>query len=147
MSLHLAPGAPELILRFASGDSVTVSWSVPSGTVVELYELMWVIEGPPQPVEIRNIVSSSTHRYSVPVLGLFENVTVTITVTSVTAVGSNSSLPLAVHSDIIQSGPRESTGAFIGGLVGIFFVGLMMGMVTVIIVSRLMRSYRKKKEK
>ena len=114
---------------------------------MEKYELMWVIEGPPQPVEIRNTVSSSTHRYSVPVLGLFENVTVTITVTSVTAVGSNSSLPLTVHSDIIQSVPAESTGAFIGGLVGIFFVGLTIGVVSVIIIVRLMRSYKKEKEK
>ena len=153
MFLHSAPGAPELTLESASGDSLTISWSVPSGTVVEMYELMWSIEGAQQPIVIRDTVSSSTHRYTVPRLDVYENATIAITVTSVNAVGSNSSLPLTVHSDIIQSGPTESrdgvttSGVFIGGLVGIFFIGLTIGMVTVIIVFRLTRSCRKEEEK
>ena len=66
--IYSGPGAPEITLESASGDSLTISWSVPSGTAVEMYELMWVIEGPQlQPVEIRNTVSSSTHRYCVNV--------------------------------------------------------------------------------
>ena len=90
---------------------------------------------------------------SLYILDVYENVTIAIIVTSVNAVGSNSSLPLTVHSDIIQSGPTESRdgvttiGVFIGGLVGIFFIGLMIGVVTVIIVTRLSRSCRKEKEK
>ena len=136
--LHSAPGAPEITLESASGDSLIISWSVPSGTVVEMYELMWVIGGP-QPTEIRNTVSSSTHRYSVPMLDMYENVTVVMTVTSVNAVGSNSSVPLTVHSDIIQSGPTsEETidiGAIIGGAVGIFLVGAALGITAAIIIT------------
>ena len=138
--LYSGPGAPEITLESASGDSLTVSWSVPSGTVVEMYELMWIIEGPQlQPVEIRNTVSSSTHRYSVPVLNMYENVTVVMTVTSVNAVGSSSSSPLTVHSDIIQSGPTSeetiNIGAIIGGAVGIFLIGAALGITTAIIIT------------
>ena len=149
MSLHSVPGAPELTLSSATGDSLTVSWTVPSGTVVERYELLWSIEGSQQPIVVRDSVSSSTHSYTVPRLGVYENVTVTITVTAVNAVGSNGSSPLTVHSDIIQSGPTESKNgvtvveAIIGGLV-IFFVGVAISAVTVIVAFRLTRKYRQK---
>ena len=119
---------------------------------MEKYELAWSIEGSLSPVEVRNNVSGSTHSYTVPVLGYFENVTVTITVTAVNAVGTSSSLPLTVHSDIIHSGPTELTNstitveAIIGGLVGILFVSLMIGTVTVIVVFKLTRNYRKEKK-
>ena len=153
MLLHSVPGAPELTLSSTTGDSLTMSWTVPSGTVVEKYELLWSIEGSQSPVEVRNTVSGSIHSYTVPVLGYFENVTVTITVTAVNAVGSSSSLPLTVHSDVIHNGPTESTNAsitveaIIGGVVGILFVGLMIGTVTVIVVFKLIRNYRKEKKK
>ena len=144
---HSALGAPELTLSSATGDSLTVSWAVPGGTVVERYEVLWSIEGSQSPVEVRNTVSGSTHSHTIPVLNIYENVTVTITVTAVNAVGSNSSSPLTVHSDIIQCGPRDeetiNTAAIIGGAAGIFLFGVALGIASAIIMTLRYRNKQK----
>ena len=134
-----APGAPELTLSSITDDSLTISWTVPSGTVVERYELIWSVEGSQQPIVIRDTVSSSTHTYTIPRLGVYENATIAIRVTAVNAVGSNSSSLLTVHSDIVQSGPRDeesiNIAAIIGGAVGIFHFGIGLGIASAIVIT------------
>ena len=148
MYISSDPGAPDLTLTSVSGDSVTVSWTIPSETVVERYDLMWSIEGPQQPILIRDTVSGSTQRFTVPGLDEYENATITITVTSVNAAGSNSSLPLTLHfrgSKTTNSSNGITTiEAFIGGVVGSFVIGLTIGTVAAFIIFKFTLSCRKR---
>ena len=152
MHLCTVPGAPVLILSLTSADSVTVSWTVSSGSVVERYDLMWSITGVQQPL-VTFSDTSSANTYTIEGLDVYDNVTVSISVTAVNAVGSNSSTPLIIHSDIPHNRPTESDsededtnitiGAIIGGAVGIFLISLVLGIVTTFVVYKLRRMREK----
>ena len=141
------PGAPELTLTSATSDSVSFSWAVPGGTVVESYDMMWNIEGPQRTT--RDTASSTIESYTVGGLDVYDNTTIGITVTSVNVAGTNTSGALTVHSDFLQCGPEESknevfnVGVIIGGAVGVFLIGIVTGTVIIIVVFKLTRKCRK----
>ena len=118
---------------------------------MESYEMMWNIVGLQQ-ATIRDTASNTTTSYAVSGLDMHDNTTVRITVTSVNVAGSNASAALIVHSDYVKSKSDKSDesengitniGVIIGGALGIFFIGIVTGTVTVIIVFKLTRKCRK----
>ena len=135
--IGLVPGAPHLSLISTSTDSVTVSWSVPTGTVVETFDLHWAVEGDQQ-LLTTSTDTVDTNQYIISGLSELENATVRIVVTTVNGAGRNSSTPLTFNSNILQNmDPEEDNtdttgstiplGALIGGAVGIFLASYDCG--------------------
>lgn len=145
----IVPGAPELTLIFVTADSVSFSWTVPNGTVVEGYELKWSIE---KQVELRTL-SQAMNSYTISELGMYDNTTIEILVTAINDVGRRDSNPLTIHSDFIQNGPKKNSatniniGIIIGGAVGVFLIGLTIGIIAGIIVFKLIHNCRNRKKR
>ena len=134
--VHTVPGAPELTLTSATADSVSFSWTVPRGTVVEKYELTWTINNPQGTYTHSEFVLDTAERsYTITGLNSYHNTSIGITVTSFNEVGSSTSHQLLVHSDFLQSGSAMETtdicsGGLIGGSLGSFLIGLVVGIIT-----------------
>ena len=118
---------------------MTISWTVPSGTVVDRYKLMWKIDEVQQTVPSETLPGTA-NRYVFPGLDVYKNATIEITA------GENRNQPLIFHSDILQNSSEiactatnTNIGAIIGGAVGIFFVGLVIGIVTVTIFKHIQK--------
>lgn len=104
---------------------------------MDRYELMWKIDEPRQTIHSETLPGTA-NRYVFPGLDVYKNATIEITVIAVNAAGENRNQPLIFHSNILQNSSEiactatnTNIGAIIGGAVGIFFVGLVIGIVTV----------------
>ena len=141
------PGTPKLTLTSAAADSISFSWTVPRGTVVELYELMWnIVDGSQQTVEFfSDTASNTTDKYTVTGLDMYDSTIIEIMVTAVYVTGSNSSATLSVRLDFLQSGSENCGNVIFSilGSVGSFLVGVVAGTVSVIILFKLIRKCRK----
>ena len=144
----IVPGVPELTLTSTTSDSISFSWTVPSGSVVERYELMWEIRGQQQAI-LQDTVSNTTHSFTIARLKDYDNATVQIMVTAVNEVGTAKSNLLNVHTDSLSrdGGSTESEddniGAIIGGAVGVFLTGALTGVVIVIVIIKIIQKCRK----
>ena len=147
------PGAPALALVSTTVDSVTVSWSVPTGTVVENFDLQWNAEREQQLKSTStDRVASYIHRYTISGLSSLENATVKIIVTAINGAGTNTSTPLTLHSDILRNmdsegdgaGTSISFGALIGGAVGIFLISIAAGVLTTFVAHKCHQNSKKK---
>ena len=139
---------------------MSLSWTLPSGSVVETYKLEWKILGEHQPIiSLSETLSSSTDKYTITGLREYDNVTVKVTVAAVNDAGSNTSVALTLHSAVLHGESRNcedkddtcstststvAIGVIIGGAVGIFLGGLILGCVIVVVVCRVIRNCRKK---
>ena len=147
----LVPGAPALALVSTTVDSVTVSWSVPTGTVVENFDLQWNVEREQQPeTTFTEMVGGSIHRYAISGLSGLQNATIEFVATSINKAGRESSTPLIFHSDILRDfddsatpppdGPADTNlGIIIGGAVGISLVSLVAGIFVSLITTHLLK--------
>ena len=163
-------GAPELTLSSTATDSVTLAWTVPSGSVVDTYKLVWRILGTQQPlITLSDTVPGTVDSYTITKLDTYDNVTISIRVTAVNTAGTNSSVPLTLHSDVLR---RESTitdpstepenetvttsttattasteintVAIIAGAVGFLLAGVVIGIVAAFIVSKVTQNCGKR---
>ena len=80
-----APGQPSVTVSSTTTTTISLSWSVPSGSVVDSYEVMWETDGS------STITDGST---SYTMAGLEEETNYTITVTATNAAGSTASEPV-----------------------------------------------------
>ena len=134
---------------------MSLSWTLPSGSVVETYKLEWKILDEHQPIiPLSETLSSSTDKYTITGLREYDNVTVKVTVAAVNDAGSNTSVALTLHSAVLHgdstnceddetcssSASTVAIGVIIGGAVGIFLGGLILGCV----IGRVTRNCRKK---
>ena len=134
---------------------MSLSWTLPSGSVVETYKLEWKILDEHQPIiPLSETLSSSTDKYTITGLREYDNVTVKVTVAAVNDAGSNTSVSLTLHSAVLHgdstnceddetcssSASTVAIGVIIGGAVGIFLGGLILGCV----IGRVTRNCRKK---
>ena len=131
---------------------MTVSWSVPTGTVAETFDLHWSVEGDQQPLTT-STDTVDTNQYIISGLSELENVTVKIVVISTNKAGRNSSVPLTFHSDILRDSATQqpgstdtNLGAIIGGAVGIFFASLVLGIFIFFIGYRITGQCQKKQK-
>ena len=154
-----------------SADSVTVSWRVPEGTVVERYEIQWRVRDEESQsmssTHTEESLSSSTDQYTISGLQQTANGTIEVLVTAVNGAGISSSIPLTLHSNALQRNdvPSEESGdlpseedsaepdsdalssnVVIGGAVGIFFVSLVIGVLVAVVVLKVITCSRKKEK-
>ena len=156
-NICLVPGSPQLSLISISTDSVTVSWTVPTGTVVEYFDLQWSVEEDQRPITT-STDRVATNRYTVSGLRHSDNAKIYIVVTASNGAGRNSSTPLTIHSSILQSqGPEGGStnnnastihlGALIGGAVAIFLVSIAAGTFISFVVHKCSQKYKKAHKK
>ena len=130
-------------------DSVTIHWTVPTGTVVNRYDLEWIIIEGALTTSGSGMASDTTDSYTIPDLEDLDDATIHITVTSVNdLVGSDSSVPFSIHSSLLQDTSSDDsttidTGAIIGGAVGIVIISVVIGMIAAFVVCAVIQ--RKKK--
>lgn len=141
------PGAPDLILTFVTADSVSFSWTVPNGSVVEKYDLNWSTDKQ----QHSDSLSGTMDRFTISGLGMYDNTTIRITLTAINGVGSNESTALTIHSDLLQIGSKDrnpvtNIGFIIGGGVAIFLIGLLIGIMVGIVVLKLIQRCKNRKK-
>ena len=95
ISSDQAPGQPSVTLSSTKANNISLSWSVPSGSVVDSYEVVWERntsgECPDEDEGSATITDGST---SYTITGLEEDSSYTITVTATNAAGSAASDPV-----------------------------------------------------
>ena len=89
------PGQPSVTVSSTTATTISLSWSVPSGSVVDSYEVVWERdtsgECPDEDEGSATITDGST---SYTITGLEEDSSYTITVTATNAAGSAASDPV-----------------------------------------------------
>ena len=89
------PGQPSVTVSSTTATTISLSWSVPSGSVVDSYEVVWERdtsgECPDEDEGSATITDGST---SYTITGLEEASSYTITVTATNAAGSAASDPV-----------------------------------------------------
>ena len=80
------PGQPSVTVSSTTATTISLSWSVPSGSVVDSYEVVWETDSS------ATITDGSITSYTIT--GLEEETNYTITVTATNAAGSAASEPV-----------------------------------------------------
>ena len=80
------PGQPSVTVSSTTATTISLSWSVPSGSVVDSYEVVWETDSS------ATITDGSITSYTIT--GLEEETNYTITVTATNAAGSVASEPV-----------------------------------------------------
>ena len=89
MSIISVPGKPSITTINLSSTSISLSWSVPSGSVVTSYEVMWTSgECPGGVLSGSTTISGSSVSHTIT--GLRGDTTYTIIVTAYNSAGNNS---------------------------------------------------------
>ena len=83
------PGQPSVTVSSTTATTISLSWSVPSGSVVDSYEVVW------ERNDIRNSITITDGSTSYTITGLEEDSSYTITVTATNAAGSVPSGPVS----------------------------------------------------
>ena len=86
------PGQPSVTLSSALATTIFLFWSVPSGSVVDSYEVMWEGDG----TRGSTIITDGSTSYTIT--GLEEDSSYTITVTASNAAGSAISEPVTMKA-------------------------------------------------
>ena len=88
------PGQPSITtVGSTTATTISLSWSVPSGSVVDSYEVMWEGDGTRSSTTITDGSTSHT------ITGLEEDKSYTITVTATNAAGSIATHPLTIVTE------------------------------------------------
>ena len=84
------PGQPSATVSSTTTTTISLSWSDPSGSVVDSYEVMWERDG------TRSTTTITDGSTSYTMTGLEEDSSYTITVTATNAAGSAVSYPVTI---------------------------------------------------
>ena len=87
------PGQPSVTVGSTTATAISLSWTVPSGSLVDSYEVMWERDGTRSSDTITDISTSYT------IAGLEEDSSYTITVTASNAAGIAVSYPVIVVTE------------------------------------------------
>ena len=109
LSLTPAPGVPELRLFYATSDSVSFSWTMPPGSLVDSFEVKWN-RNHTQFTSFRDLLSSRSNNYTVTGLKDYGNATFSITVTAHNAVGSTTSSSMNVAANFAAENSNDRPG-------------------------------------
>ena len=149
------PGIPELQIHSAIADSIIFSWTVPSGSVVDRYQIIWEINQDPL-VTFRepSLLPVSFNNYTVTGLQGYGDAIVSITVTAYNSAGSATSPSMNVAANFaagnsecpnhqVSSTNSDSNDIIIGAVVG----GVDILAVAVVVVAVLIYRYKSKSRK
>ena len=113
--MHTVPGEPSVSTDSTTATSISLSWSVPSGSVVDEYLIQWERDTsgtcPDEDTDSTTISGGSATSHTIP--GLEEGSTYTITVTAANTAGSSaaSNTVTAMTLEAAPSAPPPSVSA------------------------------------
>ena len=87
------PGQPSVTVTSTTATTISLSWSVSSGSLMDSYEVMWEGDGTRSSATITDGSSSYT------ITGLQEESSYIITVTATSAAGSAASHPVSIVTE------------------------------------------------
>ena len=70
----LSPGQPSVMMSSTTATTISLSWSVPSGSVVDSYEVMWEREG----IRCSTTITDGSTSYNITGLEAEANYTITV---------------------------------------------------------------------
>ena len=152
------PGEPEIQLYSATPDSVSFSWSLPPGSVVDSFEVKWD-RNHSQFATFRDSLSKSSNKYTVNGLRDFDNATYTITVTAFNNVGSSTSSNMNIVANfasganngpdggVSESSGDDSEGANEELIAGVVVAGVVILAIAAVVLGLLVCHYKKSKKK
>ena len=92
---------PELQLDSFQPDSVTFSWSLPPGSVLDYFTVNWTIQNNSKTAQLSDIPPSTSNSYTLTGLKKdYSNANYTITVTAFNGVGNSTSSRMKIRSNI-----------------------------------------------
>ena len=102
----IGPGTPNVHVKNTTATSISLSWSVPSGSVVDSYEVMWQRDTSGEcPDEDEDSISLTDGSTSYDIMGLEEDSSYSITVTASNAAGS-SAVSNTITAMTLEAGER-----------------------------------------
>ena len=110
----------------ATGTSITISWTAPSDSVVDRYEVVWESGG-----EIIGNVTISGDETSYTISGLEEGRTYSITITPINDAGRGESLKLSVSTPPAAAASTASSVATVAGAAG---GGVVLAVIAILVV-------------
>ena len=146
------PGVPELQIHSAIADSIFFSWTVPSGSVVDRYQIIWEINQDPLVTFRDSLLPVSFNNYTVTGLQGYGDAIVSITVTAYNSAGSATSPSMNVAANFAAGNSNHQVSstnsdsndvAIIGAVVG----GFDILAVAVVVVAVLIYRYKSKSRK
>ena len=90
------PGNPNVSVDTTTNSSISLSWSVPSGSVVTSYEVVWISDDCPKDVDEGNATINDT---SYTIDGSRAGITYNITVSATNSAGTSTSDKVAAGTD------------------------------------------------
>ena len=106
MPLLAVPGRPNIGVEFTTATSISLSWSVPNGSVVVTYKVMWQRNTSGEcPDEDEGSISLTDGFNNYEIVGLEEDSSYSITVTASNAAGS-SEVNNTVTAMTLEAGKR-----------------------------------------
>ena len=140
------PGEPELRLYLATPDSISFSWTLAPGSLVDGYEVKWD-RNHTQFATFREPLPPKAQNYTITGLRDYDAATFTITVTAFNSVGSATSPNMSIAANFAsgtterpmatgssQSSDDETNEALIAGIVVGGVVILAIAVVVVLVV-------------
>ena len=109
----------------ATGTSITISWTAPSDSVVDRYEVVWESGG-----EIIGNVTISGDETSYTISGLEEGRTYSITITPINDAGRGESLKLSVSTPP----PAADTASSVATVAGAAGGGVVLAVIAILVV-------------
>ena len=148
-SPYAAPGEPKLQLYHATDNSVSFSWTLPPGSLVDSFEVKWD-RNHLQFATFRDTLPPSSNNYTVTGLKDRDNATYTVTVTACNGVGKTTSASMnflanfaAANSGGVsersEGGSGEGDGAMIAGIVT---AGLVVLAIAAVLLGLLVYHYK-----
>ena len=145
---YAVPGIPKLRLSTASASSISFSWTVPAGSVVDHYEVTWEIEHNQAAVFRDTVFPTNLNNYTVTGLKEYGSTTLSISVTAHNAAGSISSPSLCTAADFAAASPDQDHDASCdGAIIGATVAGSVIIAIALILVALLVFCYKLKSKK
>ena len=150
------PGAPELRIYSATSDTVSFSWSVPSGSVVDSYEVNWDRDHN-RFSSFNEELPASANNYTINGLEGYGNATFAISMTAYNSAGSKTSSRMNFAANFATGTPKsmDPTSSSDSGsddditiaLIGTVLAGCVILAIATVVVALLIYHYKKSQSK
>ena len=114
-------------------DSVTFSWSLPPGSVVDYFTVNWTIRNNSKTAQLSDILPSMSDSYTLTRLKAYRNANYTITVTAFNGVGNSTSSRMKIRSNVDTA--CGASGSDSEGVDKALIAGVVVGVVVVLVIA------------
>ena len=155
-SISSVPGAPELRIYSATSDTASFSWSVPSGSVVDSYEVNWDRDHD-RFSSFNEELPASANNYTITGLEGYGNATFSVSMTAYNSAGSKTSSRMNFAANFATGTPKsmDPTSSSDSGsgdditiaIVGTVVAGCVILAIAMVVVALLIYHYKKSQSK